>query len=71
MMAWQTIDTAPMDGTLVLVAATRRPRVIPVGARYIEGEGWLTVPSDGKVHTDLTHWHPMPDPPSRPTEPRR
>jgi hypothetical protein len=41
MMAWQTIDTAPMDGTLVLVAATRRPRVIPVGARYIEGEGWL------------------------------
>lgn len=60
---WQPIETAPKDGTPVLVydanwCGNMGPRVTPAGwAPYTDGGGyWPGV-------TEPTHWQPLPAPP--------
>lgn len=63
-MIWQPIETAPVDGTYVLVADGQT-----VGeAKFHEGEGWWWA---GNHPTDSwgsaiypTHWMPLPSPPT-------
>jgi hypothetical protein len=53
---WQPIETAPKDGTEVLVLGHERIRVA-----INRGRGWLTVP--GAWAVTPTHWQPLPTPP--------
>jgi len=69
MSEWQDISTAPKDGTVVILS----------NGEWVErgwwsnsmwlgslGPGWITDdPRDvGVVHSDVTHWQPMPTPPT-------
>ena len=69
-MRWQPIETAPKDGTRILVpypifdpgnltASPDRYEIIVVHWREV---GWV---SDGAwmLHEDPTHWMPLPPPP--------
>jgi hypothetical protein len=61
--AWQPIDTAPKDGTEVLLIATRHSMLMPhpemiVGAYR---QGWWSGPS---TLSHVTHWQPLPAPPT-------
>jgi len=61
--AWQPIDTAPKDGTEVLLIATRHSMLIPhpemiVGAYR---QGWWSGPS---TLSHVTLWQPLPAPPA-------
>jgi hypothetical protein len=55
---WQPIETAPKDGTEILVLE-REKKDISYVAYYSKFEGW-TVPYD---EVDPTHWMPLPEPP--------
>jgi hypothetical protein len=59
MTEWQPIETAPKDGTLIIV---------PGGLAYWRNdEGWHTVTGEdwpGKpIRWEVTHWMPLPEPP--------
>lgn len=64
MIGWSPIETAPMDGTRVMVFCLGEARI----ARW-NGYSWLTVPGDYTLRKDYppTHWMPLPDPPSTKT----
>lgn len=62
---WQPMDTAPKDGTRVLVTGSR---YLPVAAFYgvyhpnAKGKPeWRVCPSGHRL--DPTHWMPLPEPP--------
>jgi hypothetical protein len=58
-LKWQSIDTAPRDGTEVLLT-NPRPGAVCVG--FWNGKSW----DDGDFYDDLgdfTHWMPLPEPP--------
>jgi len=57
---WQPIETAPKDGTEVLVYVPRRLGPIYAEARNVTGNQWW-----GRVLGNLrpTHWMPLPEPP--------
>ena len=57
MSDWQPIDTAPKDGTEVLLWWFRRHVV----GSYVAG-GW-TDESLGQYDVSPTHWMPLPEPP--------
>jgi hypothetical protein len=69
--AWQPIETAPRDGTHVVVHArlghngkvrrSRRGCFVNV-AHFEPSWGWLTSPSDYQIKP--THWRPLPAPPA-------
>ncbi len=67
MNEWQAIETAPQDGTSVLLWA--RPNGLPeyglsvwIGAyRGSYTEGWDS--DDSGRWLAPTHWHPLPEPP--------
>jgi len=61
---WQPIETAPKDGTNILVCRSMEHR--SVGEAFFWEDRWVTW--DGENHTRssfidgyLTHWQPMPD----------
>jgi len=62
---WQPIETAPKDGTVVLLAGCRKP----VAAAWLEDEiDWWHVDDNKRGPFALrgpgpTHWMPMPAPP--------
>jgi hypothetical protein len=67
---WRPIETAPKDGTHVVVhapktpgkkARTSRRGCVASIAHYESGWGWLTTPGDYQVAP--THWQPLPTPP--------
>lgn len=75
---WQPIDTAPHDGTVVLVyghyldSHGRSPKFFVEAALYSEHlAGWGN-PSvwiaGGDVLPDPSHWMPLPEPPKEPTQ---
>ena len=57
---WQPIETAPRDGTKVLVLNNCGSQLV---ARY-EDDQWLGFPGHRNVHFPLIHWMPLPEPPS-------
>ena len=64
---WQTIDTAPKDGTEILLASKNGSRVCYWDSgRFFEG--WFIPASDahdcgGTYAAAPTHWMPLPEPP--------
>jgi len=70
-MDWQPIETAPKDGTLVLVFEASQG----VAVACQNGETWyLDVPwnapdlsQDFSMYYAPTHWMPLPPPPTSPS----
>ena len=57
---WQPIETAPKDGTRVLLSADVDGRIV-VGRMGIVTRRWHSVPGKGEMKP--THWQPLPSPP--------
>lgn len=65
MTEWQTIDTAPRDGTRILIAVDERFGVISVReGRWNKEQNAFTSPNGFLLFTSATHWMPLPPPPS-------
>ena len=68
MSGWQPIETAPKDGTYILLHNDRLlgpPYIAQWCAEYPDfGECWLG-PADISLHNPIffTHWMPLPEPP--------
>ena len=66
---WQPIETAPKDGTVVLIFQQDRSnfggRGIAAG-RFMEPpwDGWWGTCGDSIICMRPTHWQPLPEPPS-------
>ena len=58
---WQSIETAPRDGTWILGGHTGDVRII----RYSDIDGWINVHGN-RVVCYPTHWMPLPEPPMKP-----
>lgn len=69
-MEWQPIETAPKDGTQVLlirwVPDTRRHGWMDIDrwATKEEGRGWVGFGSFNPEFWPATHWMPLPAPPT-------
>lgn len=61
--AWQLIETAPKDGTEVLLIATRHSMLMPHPERIVGAyrNGWWSGPS---TLSHVTHWMPLPEAPA-------
>ncbi len=59
---WQPIETAPTDGTEVLVYGTCFNEGEFMLAIYQLGE-WLETWNNDPIHFVITHWQPLPEPP--------
>lgn len=63
---WQPIDTAPLDGTVVLICGHDKDGAYYVADAKWDG-GWLLFVPDNDDHTEPswghTHWQPLPAPP--------
>ena len=58
--AWRPIETAPRDGTLILVAVKH------IGCDVVSfwGAGWRETTNGLMLRDEPTHWQPLPAPPS-------
>lgn len=68
MSAWQPIDTAPKDGTFILIWGTRwrSPQVQRWGkVKGLRHEAFVSEAGLPKGYLP-THWMPLPDPPAHP-----
>lgn len=76
MSEWKPIDTAPKDGTTVLLSTLDIDAAQYVIAAFFEGSadfggspddgpGWYLYPTNGnhQVIGEPTHWMPLPQPP--------
>lgn len=61
-MTWQLIETAPKDGTCVIVALIRVGHIWRVSDAQFNGLGWYTKNGGVACHW-RTHWMPLPAPP--------
>jgi hypothetical protein len=61
-VSWQPIETAPMDGTEVLVMGTKHNMLTPDQHMHVAhfSRGWW---SATHVLSHVTHWHPLPEMP--------
>ena len=62
---WQPIETAPKDGTQIMLWITGlepRPRIGFWSERGIDS-GWYSLQSQYFIGFDVTHWMPLPSPP--------
>jgi hypothetical protein len=67
---WQSIYTAPRDGTIILLGYTptkRLDRQVYEG-RWGDAQGVWTSVNGFIIHRDATHWMPLPAPPSLPDD---
>jgi hypothetical protein len=66
-MEWQPIETAPVDGTPVLLAAAG---TVFEGEYKPDANGWWLANTDPTDYHDgqvwPTHWMPLPHPPKEP-----
>ena len=65
-MAWQPIETAPKDGTWILLTEVLEGQMItghPFILYWDDRWGWGDI--YGKRDVNPTHWMPLPDPPVR------
>ena len=69
-MEWRTIETAPKDGSQILVVLGREMSVVEWDAAATEwndGVGWRDMGDmgwGGMTGAEPTHWMPLPDPPA-------
>lgn len=64
MSEWRDIETAPRDGTHVVVFEPRKTPVVAYFSQAIEmfsNLGWQSTP--GGCRYNPTHWMPLPSPP--------
>jgi hypothetical protein len=63
---WQTIETAPKDGTYILVYG-KHSRAIGYPGRQLtvrwDGQAWESADDGYGVYLTPTHWMPLPKPP--------
>ena len=59
---WQPIETAPRDGTKLLVFCETGIAVVHCFKPPLGSDRWLTV--DGGYEIEPTHWQPLPPPPA-------
>lgn len=64
---WQTIDTAPKDGTDILLSDSRVKGGFQTVASYelVDGSDWVWHTNDGPAYhwAAFTHWMHLPTPP--------
>ena len=60
-MDWQPIETAPTDGTLILVYISGKGIVM---AEKNGAWGWRSYPGRYSMAMPPTHWQPLPAPPA-------
>ena len=69
MSEWQPIETAPKDGTKILMyypqpnIGTRKAMAISIGAWHLKGAAWHREGGKKIRYTLPTHWMPLPSPP--------
>lgn len=61
-MTWQPIETAPTDGSWVLIVADWKRAPVTIG--FWNAEWFALHPQAGAIFTEPTHWMPLPDPPT-------
>ena len=75
MSEWKLIETAPKDGTRVLVYGEEVVMALVWDVYYpshkaqqgTEEFGWVTFPGQiGVDMSEVSHWQPLPEPPSQP-----
>lgn len=67
MSAWQPIETAPKDGTRILGYASSGHGwyyMVVVQYNAEEARPWLEADGEGYHRYNVTHWMPLPEPPS-------
>lgn len=64
MQEWQPIETAPRNGTEILVMLENKDMHIVYGHRYDFGNKFEWAQFDGPNNYNPTHWMPLPKPPS-------
>jgi hypothetical protein len=64
-VGWQSMDTAPTDGTDILLAFEPCLGYMVMGKWYEKKKGWTWVCSYShrRVLEEPTHWHPLPSQP--------
>jgi len=66
---WQPIETAPKDGTEILLADERVSGgfMTVVSFEVVEGNDWVWHTNDGISYHEkaFTHWMPLPEPPKQ------
>lgn len=74
-MEWQPIETAPKDGTSVLLCRRDQMQVASFGEssvfgkkQWVYGEIWDDYNTRAEFD-DPTHWMPLPEPPTAPQSP--
>lgn len=65
-MQWQPIETAPRDGTKVLLTSVTKGAVVALGSWWPKDKDtsagpWLC--NGGTIRMAATHWMPLPPPP--------
>lgn len=67
---WLPIETAPKDGTFVVIADAEQPSAGLLIARWRHDAWWSKPTPSGHstVWADATHWQPLPAPPALSTE---
>jgi hypothetical protein len=58
-MNWQSIDTAPKDGTPIVVALLVDERLRYREVTYYDAGSWMTNPEDQLSFFTPTHWLPL------------
>jgi len=62
MSEWQPIETAPRDGTRIILFRPNWVESMAIGFYYASYEQW-TVIYAGVEFCDVTHWMPLPESP--------
>lgn len=61
-MEWRPIETAPKDGSMILVCQSSNNIISSASWSYIYNH-WATYPGPMGFITEVTHWMPLPQPP--------
>ena len=64
-MHWQPIEDAPRDGTVILLGYLPNSRIYRhvYEGRWHEGQQTWSSVNGFILHTEATHWMPLPPPP--------
>ena len=63
---WRPIESAPKDGTVIILGYLPNPRIDRhvYEGKWHELQGWWTSVNGFMVHNDATHWMPLPAAPA-------